>query len=74
VGGEICSKDGKITGIVLSFPLVVGGERLITHNDEKIEFRLSVNQHVFETTFYVSPSDLFDDTETALRIPPTIDE
>jgi hypothetical protein len=74
LAASMCSKDGKITGIVLSFPLVVGGKRLITHNDEKIDFRLIVNQHVFETTFYVSPIDLFDGTETALRIPPTVDE
>jgi hypothetical protein len=33
-----------------------------------------LNQHVFETTFYVNPSDLFDGTETALRIPPKVDE
>jgi hypothetical protein len=74
---SMCSTDAKITGItgiVVSFPLVVDGKRLISRNDEKVEFRMIVNQHVFETTFYVSPSDLFDGTETVERIPPTVDE
>ena len=44
--------------------------QFLLHRDEKVEFRMIVNQHVFETTFYVSPNDLFDGTETALRIPP----
>ncbi len=66
--------NGEVTGISISFPGVVDGKSLITQRNEKLEFRMILNQHVFETTFYVSPSDLFDGTETALRIPPTVDE
>jgi len=29
---------------------------------------------VFEATFYVNPTDLFDGTETILRIPRIVDE
>jgi hypothetical protein len=67
-------KDGKATGIWISFPRVVNGKPLITHDDEKVEFRLIVNQHVFATTFHVNPANLFDGTETGERIPPTVDE
>jgi hypothetical protein len=63
-----------ITGFWITFPLMVHGKPLITQNDEKVEVCLIVNQHVFETTFSVSPGDLFDGTETVERIPPTVDE
>jgi len=77
VVGSMLATEATITGMTglwVSFPLVVDGEPLITHNDEKVEVRLILNQHVFETTFSVSPRDLLDGTETVERIPPTVDE
>lgn len=75
VGGPVrddgwhASKD-----ITLSFPSIFKGKPLISHPNEKLEFRFIANQRVFETTFYVNPTDLFDGTETVLRIPRTVDE
>jgi hypothetical protein len=60
--------------IALSFPSTFHGKPLISHRNEKLEFRFIANQRVFEATFYVSPADLFDGTETVLRIPRTVDE
>jgi hypothetical protein len=60
--------------IVLSFPSTSKGKPLIAHPNEKLDFRFVANQHVFETTFYLNPSDLFDGTETMLHIPRTVDE
>lgn len=71
--GLTISKNGERTGIGVLFPRVVDGKPLIARRGEKLEFRLILNQRVFETTFYVSPDDLFDGTETFLRIPPTVD-
>jgi len=50
----------------------VNGRPLITHPNEKVEFRYVADQRVFETTFYVDPKDLFDGTETILHEPTTI--
>ena len=47
---------------------------LISHPNEKLEFRFIANQRVFEATFYVNPANLFDGTETVMHIPPTLDE
>lgn len=75
VGGPVrddgwhASKD-----ITLSFPSIFKGKPLISHPNEKLEFRFIANQRVFETTFYVNPTDFFDGTETVLRIPRTVDE
>ena len=71
---SMCMKDGEVTGLRISFPRVVDGKPLILRKEEKLEFRLVANGHIFQTTFYVSPGDLFDGTETTLRIPPTVDE
>lgn len=60
--------------ITLSFPSTLKGKPLIAHPNEKLEFRFIANRRVFETTFYVNPTDLFDGTETVLRIPRTVDE
>lgn len=60
--------------IALSFPSTYRGKPLIAHPNEKLDFRFVANQRVFETTFYVNPSDLFDGTETTLHIPRTVDE
>jgi hypothetical protein len=47
---------------------------LISHPNDKLEFRFIANQRIFEATFYVNPADHFDGTETVLRIPRTVDE
>ena len=73
-GGLGVDKDHKASAIYMSFPSVVDGRPLITHRDEKLEFRFIANQRVFEATFYVNPADLFDGTETVIHIPPTVDE
>lgn len=66
--------DRMVSAIVMLFPSVVEGKLLITHRDEKLEFRVILNQRVFETTFTVNPADLFDGTETVLREPSRVDE
>jgi len=67
-------KDHQGTGIYMSFPRIVGGKPLITHRDEKLEFRFIANQRVFEATFNVNPTDLFEGTARRILIPPTVDE
>jgi hypothetical protein len=46
----------------------------VEHRDERLEFRFVANQRVFEATFNVNPSDLFEGTERRILIPPTVDE
>jgi hypothetical protein len=67
-------EDHLGSGIYMSFPRIVEGKPLITHRDEKLEFRFIANQRVFETTFNVNLADLFDGTETVMHIPSTVDE
>jgi hypothetical protein len=67
-------KDRMVSAILWSFPSIVDGKPLITHRDEKLEFRVILNQRVFETTFFVNPADLFDGTETVLHAPTWVDE
>jgi hypothetical protein len=50
------------------------GKPLISHYEEKVEFRFIADQRVFETTFAVNPSDLFDGSEQVVFIPPTVDQ
>ncbi len=75
LGGPV-RDDGwnSLKSISLSFPSIFKGKPLIAHPNEKLEFRLIANQRIFEATFYVNPTDLFDRTETVLRIPTTVDE
>lgn len=73
VSGSV-DKDHQGTGIYMSFPRIVDGKPLITHRDEKLEFRFVANQRVFEATFNVNPTDLFEGTERRILIPPTVDE
>ena len=42
---------------------------LISSLHEKVEFRLIVNQRVFETTFYINASDVLDGSEETLYLP-----
>jgi hypothetical protein len=58
----------------MSFPRIVDGKPLITHRGERLEFRLVANQRVFEATFNVNPTDLFEGTERRILIPLTVDE
>ncbi|MGB7465680.1 MAG: hypothetical protein WBW14_22510, partial [Candidatus Acidiferrum sp.] len=41
--------DNKASTIIMSFPSIVDGKPLISHRDEKLEFRFILNQRV-ETT------------------------
>jgi len=72
--GSPWGKDHKVSGIYLFFPSLSYGRPLISHPNEKLEFRLILHQRVFETTFYVNSADLLDGKETVLRIPGRIDE
>jgi hypothetical protein len=62
------------TAIELFFPSFVNGKPLISRPNEPLQFRMIANQHVFDTTFVVSPADLLDGSERVIRIPPTVDE
>jgi hypothetical protein len=67
-------KDNKASAIIMSFLSLVGGKPLISHRDEKLDFRFILNQRVFETTFTVNSTDLFDGTETVIHGPTHVDE
>jgi hypothetical protein len=66
--------DNNVSAIIMPFPSTVDGKSLISHRDEKLEFRLVLNQRVFETKFIVNPTDLFDGTETLMRTPTRVDQ
>ncbi len=66
--------NNRVSAIVISFPSIVEGKPLISHPEEKLEFRFILNQRVFETTFNVNPTDMFDGSETAMHIPSRVDE
>jgi hypothetical protein len=63
----------KASTIIMSFPSIVDGKPLISHPDEKLEFRFILNQRV-ETTFIVNSTDLFDGTKTVMHTPTGVDE
>lgn len=76
-GGPARCLNGKpCDDITLSFPSTLNGELLISHPNEKLEFRFIANQRVFEATFYVNVSDVFnlDGTATVMYIPHTYDK
>jgi hypothetical protein len=61
---------GKSNALQLSFPRLIDGKKpLISSLHEKVEFRLVVNQRVFETTFYINASDVLDGSEKTLYLP-----
>jgi hypothetical protein len=66
--------DNRASAIVMSFPSIVEGKPLISHPGEKLEFRFILNQRVFETTFSVNPTDMFDGSETVMHIPSRVDD
>jgi len=63
----IDERRAQPTSITVFFASTANGKPLISHANEKVEFRYITDQRVFEATFYVSPKDLFDGTETTLR-------
>ena len=58
--------------ITLSFPSMIEGKPLITHQDEKVEFRFVVMQRVFETTFTIDARDLIDGSQPGLYVPTVV--
>jgi hypothetical protein len=66
---EAFGHDGKSKVLQLSFPRLIDGKPLISSPHEKVEFRLLVNQRVFETTFYINASDVLDGSEKTLYLP-----
>jgi len=65
--------DNGVTAIIMSFPSIVEGKPLISHPEEKLEFRFILNQRVFETTFHVNPTEMFDGSETVMHTPSRVD-
>ena len=53
----------------LSFQRLIDGKPLISSQHEKVEFRMVVNQRVFETAFYINASDVLDGSEKTLYLP-----
>jgi len=53
----------------LSFQRLIDGKPLISSQHEKVEFRMVVNQRVFETTFCINASDVLDGSENTLYLP-----
>lgn len=60
---------GRSKVLQLSFQRLIHGKPLISSQHEKVEFRLVVNQRVFETTFYINASDVLDGSENTLYLP-----
>jgi hypothetical protein len=69
VAPEVFGHDGKSKVLQLSFPRLIEGKPLISNSHEKVEFRLVVNQRIFETTFYINASDVLDGSEKTLYLP-----
>jgi hypothetical protein len=58
--------------ITLSFPSAIEGKPLITHQDEKVEFRFVIMQRVLETTFTINARDLPDGSQPGLYLPTAV--
>jgi hypothetical protein len=69
IAPEVFGHDGKSKVLQLSFPRLIDGKPLISNLHEKVEFRLVVNQRVFETTFYINASDVLDGSEKSFYLP-----
>jgi hypothetical protein len=74
VGGPGGSKEHTPPAIPLSFPGTFKGKPLISHHNEKLQVRIILNQRVFETTFTVNRTDLFDGTEKIMHMLFAVDE
>jgi hypothetical protein len=61
--------DGQPKSLQLSFPRLIDGKPLISTVRERVDFRLIVNQRVFETSFLVNASDVLDGSERSLYLP-----
>jgi hypothetical protein len=66
---EASGPDDEYKVLQLSFPRLIDGKRLISNVREKVEFRLVVNQRVFETSFFINTSDVLDGSERKLYLP-----
>lgn len=67
---SVFGHPGEPRALQFSFPrLLVDGKPLISNPHEKVEFRLVVNQRVFEATFYINASDVLDGSERSLYLP-----
>ena len=67
---ESSGPDDESKVLQLSFPRLIDGKPLISNVREKVEFRLVVNQRVFETSFFINASDVLDGSERTLYLPP----
>jgi hypothetical protein len=65
----MAGRDGKSKVLQLSFPRLIDGKPLISNLHEKVEYRMVVNQRVFETTFYINAGDVLDGSEKTLYLP-----
>jgi hypothetical protein len=63
------ANDGQPRSLQLSFPRLIDGKLLISSERERVDFRLVVNQRVFETSFFVNASDVLDGSEKPLYLP-----
>jgi hypothetical protein len=66
---EESGPDDESKVLQLSFPRLIDGKPLISNVREKVEFRLVVNQRVFETSFFINASDVLDGSERTLYLP-----
>jgi len=61
--------EGQPKSLQLSFPRLLNGKPLISNVRERVDFRLVVNQRVFETSFFVNASEVLDGSERSLYLP-----
>ncbi len=65
----VTGREEKHKVLQLTFPRLIDGKPLISSLHEKVEFRMVVNQRVFETTFYINASDVLNGSEKSLYLP-----
>lgn len=63
------SPDLKSAALELSFPRLVDGKPLISHERENVDFRMLVGHHVFASTFVINARDVLDGSERQLYLP-----
>lgn len=66
---EVSGPNEKPKALQLSFPRLIDGKPLISNRNEKVEFRLVVNQRVLGTTFYINAGDVLEGSEKSLYLP-----
>lgn len=67
-------KGNLLSAAWFLLPSRVNGQPFISHSGEELQFRFIADQRVFETTFTVSLTDFFDDSEQVLRMPSSVYE